>query len=248
MKQRTRISLGGLCEAVVVDSRPDKSVRARIRDNAPHSHYAISRSDIRRELAAFVDVCTQIAISSEVLSVFELFGGSGWHSAFIQEIVRPRKHTSIDIHPDCVASILETCKGNVRAMCVDSYSLIGSTPEVDWVHCDFNNFDSLANANGGELVPYLQDWRLAYSAFNSASRWVTITEVSQYRLRQEGNPLDEGKFLSRSLSGSSRKALRASWCWGPATMHLFDAEYDGPAVCHNVVRELELEVLGVESE
>lgn len=232
---RTRVSLGGVCEAVVVDSRTDRTKRARIRDNAPHSHYAIERDDIARELAAFHEVCVEVGQQPE-WSVFEPFGGSGWHSALINKLVRPSCHEACDISEDCVASIRETVPG-ILAVQHDAFSLPesrGLSEHWTWVHADFNLLTP-ARLRDDPALRSLLLW-----LFRKAELRVTITDTSPYEADSTYNPGTGGQWLAAFTGWHHTR----TWCWGPAAMHMFEPEPSGPyKLIETGIKPMDIKVL-----
>lgn len=232
---RTRISLGGVCEAVVVDNRADRSQRARIRDNAPHAHYAIERDDIKRELAVFHEVCVEVGPQPD-WAVFEPFGGSGWHSALINRLVSPGHHEACDISPDCVESIRATVPG-IRAVQADAFRL----PEVrglgehwSWVHADFNLLTP-ACLRDNALLRLLLLW-----LFRRAEMCVTVTDTSPYDAGDGYNPATGGQWLAAFTGWHHTR----TWCWGPAAMHMFAPEARGPyKLIETNIKPMEVKVL-----
>jgi hypothetical protein len=232
---RTRVQLGDIATATVIDRRPDRTERARIRDNAPHAYYAVEREDIRAELGAFAAVCESIARFVEVpvpsrWTVWEPFGGSGWHTALIQSIVQPHCHVASDINQDCVDSIKASNPGwrtSVRAHREDSLGKLAARSQlgIDWIHADFNlwTLDHLA-----------KDERLRHAfhgMFGTALQLVTFTDTTPYTL--PGGTSDHATMavrdsaeaewfgeLDRWLGALFGWSIHATFKWGPAAMHL----------------------------
>lgn len=210
---RTLVDLGGVAKAIVVDNREDRSTRARIRDNAPHAHYALDREDIRRELSAFQAVCGYIGYQSS-WTVWEPFGGSGWHSAMIRTIVAPAGQVICDISPDCVESIQATCpKAVVRLD--DSFRLLRlrALGNFDWVHADFNLWTLERMAQDTDLR------KAFHGLFASANAMITFTDTTPYTLDGEnpGRWYDELRQWLQAMFGWT---IRATFEWGPAAMHV----------------------------
>lgn len=146
--------------------------RATPRQDAAHTAYAIQRADQRRELGAFRRLISGLTAGS----VLELFGGSGWHSAAIQELVKPETHVVFDLSRDCVASV-QMSLPEVSAHRVDSFAYardkLASRP-FDWVHADFNQFTLLRHLDGKQYTGVLD------GIFASAQKLATITDSAVY--------------------------------------------------------------------
>lgn len=138
----------------------------------PHSDYCLEHKDTSRATAAFRSVCARV---EGARSVLELFGGSGWHSAQIQDLVKPERHRALDIDAYCVESIRMSLP-EVEARVADSYVEAAGLPagEWDWVHADFNRFSFmryLAEGSRGRALREAVD-----GIFRGAGRYVTITD------------------------------------------------------------------------
>lgn len=221
-----KVVLGALCRACVVDTREDTSVRARIRDNAPHPHYALDREDIRIELSAFRMICESIGIKGQ-WTVLELFGGSGWHTALIQAILMPIEHLVIDISNDCAESI-SRAGNNAKVLIADSLNFVTSTREVwDWVHADYNLL-TLEKMSENEALR-----NSALAVFKRARNLVTITTTEPWEIQErhyhDGAPqhnaslalikhFKEAQDWYRAFTGWT---LEEVYCWGPAAMMVF---------------------------
>ncbi len=140
--------------------------------DGPHTSYCIGRVDVHRDLAAFRGLCKTIRKRGGVDRVMELFGGSGWHAASIQELLSPDVHFALDISKDCIRSMEESDLQGVNIVRADSYKFAATTlrkHKFDWVHADFNQF-TLNRANESKYKETL------IGAFKSAERFVTITD------------------------------------------------------------------------
>lgn len=223
--KRTVARLGDIAEVVVIDSRPAGSPRARIRDNAPHSHYALERDDIHVELQAFREVCRDIGVRP-TWTVLEPFGGSGWHAALIQRLVRPEAHVVNDIAEDCVESIKQTlCLGLHRGkvICGDGYELlrqVDATTRPCWVHADYNLWTREKMALDANL-------ETAWDSMWLASDLVTFTDTTPYELAPDDlgprrEPLEE-YFKRMSVWIYNRTfgawTVKKVYAWGPAAMY-----------------------------
>lgn len=237
---RTLISLGGIANAVVVDNRADRSIRARIRDNAPHSHYALERDDIAIELEAFRRVCQRIGKRPD-WSVWEAFGGSGWHTALIQALVKPVTHSACDISSDCCKSILETCP-NVRVAPFDFNKLPGEP--CSWYHADFNlwTFDRLRQDSA---------FRESFKhIFHLAKELVTFTDTTPFSFggcaerSKQRMYIDWVNFVLRpTMSAFFGWSIVATYCWGPAAMHLLARSDSYTADYEAVDEKMEIKVI-----
>lgn len=111
--------------------------------NSPHTSYALERLEIARELTAF----RALIQGRKATSVMELFGGSGWHSAAIQDILAPKVHVVKDIAQSCVDSIklslpeVDVSQGDSYAFARDGFG----GANFDLIHADFNQFTPMRN-------------------------------------------------------------------------------------------------------
>lgn len=218
---RTKLRLGDYgnhVDVVVVDTRDDRSQRARIRDNAPHAHYAIEREDIRAELTAFKAVCEFIG-ERQTWGVYEPFGGSGWHSAFIQKLVKPINHGIRDISVDCVQSIRESLRGSGAGVRVDdSFLTLAEMRDgrcsFDWVHADFNLW-TLERLDEDERL------RNAFNGvFGCARHLITFTDTSYYYITNEPDRQNHEFYMDKWLRAVFGWKIHATFNWGPAAMHV----------------------------
>lgn len=119
----------------------DDAKKATPGANAPHTSYALDRPEIARELAAFRALISLPPLKG-VCSVMEMFGGSGWHSAAIQDILKPKTHDVMDIAPSCVESIklslpeVNVSQGDSYAFARDGFG----GKDHDLIHADFNQY------------------------------------------------------------------------------------------------------------
>ncbi len=239
---RTTISLGGIVNAVVVDNRADRSVRARIRDNAPHSHYALERDDIAIELEAFRQVCLRVG-RHRSWTVWESFGGSGWHTALIQKFVEPMRHAACDISSDCCSSICATCP-SVRAMQIDFNDDPGSP--CDWHHADFNLWTM-------QRLHDDQNFRASFARmFALAKELVTFTDTTPYEFQKHNAGVGPysywvEKVLKPSLGAFFGWDLAATYCWGPAAMHVLSRGTSAPYSFTEVKEPMRLETIDTTS-
>ena len=216
----TRVRLGDIATAHVVDTREDKETRARIRDDAPHAHYALTRPDIATELRAIEAVSRYLAGSIDrPQHVLEPFGGSGWHTAIIQAILGPEQHEAWDISKDCCNSITSAQGSKVRVRCLDSYSALADGIDeerptgYDWVHADFN----LMSPSWIDKQPFRLDALRALPAWSS--RWITVTDTTPYDVGLEWSEA-AARWIGVILE--AKPVLTASW--GEAQMTLFTTD------------------------
>lgn len=217
---RTEVDLGGVARAMVIDRRTDRSQRARISENAPHAHYAVDRDDIKAELGAFVALASGIGVQRD-MTVWEPFGGSGWHAAIIQALIRPKLHVANDISADCIESIRASCPG-ARAFEHDSFKglRLRTFGTFDWVHADFNLWTLKRMADDDHV-------RLAFHGmFASARTLITFTDTTPYHINGgvEGDDclrrLGWYQELRLWLQAMFGWTIESTWEWGPAAMHL----------------------------
>lgn len=214
---KTRIDLGGICEMVVIDSRDDPTKPARIRDNAPHAHYALKRDDIKRELSAFRVVCDYMR-PFDLSSVLEPFGGSGWHSALIQNIIRPARHIAWDRDGDCVESISQSLPNVQTDVCNSMMKLLEqSAKSIDWIHADYNLL-TLELLAGDEKLR-----NSVHACFNVARKYLTLTETTPYSL--DRHVLDWAREAGRWIKALSGWTQLRTVCWGPACMHVLASPF-----------------------
>lgn len=214
-KKFTEVQIGDIGRSIVVDSREDPTERARIRDNAPHAHYAIQRDDIHTELTAFKDVCKCIG-PRPYWDVLEMFGGSGWQSAILAHYVSPSTHTAWDISPDCIESI-QRSQPHIDAIRADSYTFIREERRVyDWIHADYNLLTP-------DLMEVPRVRESVAAVFQSAQECVTMTDTSPYGLDPNAVPELFEQFLGAAELFFGWYAHKTVW-WGPAAMHLFFKE------------------------
>ena len=110
-------------------------------NDGPHTAYAVKRFDVHKDLSAF----RRLISGLEADFVCELFGGSGWHTAAIRDLVKPSSHWVLDIDSDCVRSIRDSLRDEpgMKVFKANSYEFAAdklATAEFDWVHADFNKF------------------------------------------------------------------------------------------------------------
>lgn len=218
MKTVTKVQLGNEGVVYVVDSREDKSIRARIRDNAPHSHYAVDRTDIHKELSAFKKVCRLISPNA-CESVLELFGGSGWHSLLIQRYVTPGQHCVVDIDADCVESIQLSVPSAIVHRTNSIHLLMNQWNDSwDWVHADFNQFTM------GILRSDRKMKTMVANIFRTAKDVVTITDSTPYGLLNESHKNDWYKAFAEHVRLAFGWEHVTTVDWGPSAMHCFASE------------------------
>lgn len=141
--------------------------------------------DTRLVLTVVRKICKMIASSTGVhrARVLEMFGGLGWHSAVIQDELRPRSHLVFELKDDCCESICRSFS-IPRAVTVrqkDSHAYIRNCRRVfDWIHCDFSNF-TWKQADTKQYSGVLEN------VFRCSARYVTITDSAIYGFRWPQN-------------------------------------------------------------
>lgn len=229
----------------VVDSRADPSQRARIRDNAPHSHYALERDDIHMELEAFRRVCEFIGVQKQ-WRVLEPFCGSGWHSALIQKLVQPVGHLANDIAGDCAESTRRTLPGaGVKVVQGDGYEMLSKAwrGKWQWVHADYNLWTLRRMADDPTL-------RAAWlGMFDKATDCVTFTDTTIYTLRQSNNSVYPWySEVSEWIPAMTGWRIQHIFNWGPAAMYLLKPEdkIRGRRDITEITEPMDVTILGVE--
>jgi hypothetical protein len=161
--------------------------------NAPHTSYALQRVEQARELGAFRELIKDL---KGVKSVCELFGGSGWHSAAIQDLIKPKRHVVKDIAPTCVESIQRSLPG-VEVERRDSYQYAreGFDKErFDLVHADFNQYTPLRGVHDKlykDVIPAI---------FKAAKKYAIITDSAIFGVaRFEKNRTAYTKFFGQPV-------------------------------------------------
>lgn len=157
-------------EMVVVSSSEETS---QLKKDPPMS-MSIGRLDVMRTMDAIGALARRVG---RVESVFEAFGGIGWHSRYIQKECRPKTHVVIDLSKDCVRSIrLSKPLRDVRAVQADAFKYKpGRT--FEWVHLDFQGF-TLARWDSGEG----SSRALLDKYVETSSRFVTVTDSAPFGL------------------------------------------------------------------
>lgn len=150
-----------------------------------HSTYCIGRKDVYKDVAAFKRLCKLVTDSKTVL---ELFAGSGWHSAIIQDLLflEEKKHLAWDACPNCVRSVRESLHPSVVVKEADSYETMRVLHEsgaakrfqFDWVHADFNQFTLAREKKDPKYRSVLA------GIFDCAKKYVTITDSALYGIRR----------------------------------------------------------------
>lgn len=209
--------------AVVIDRREDDAPRARIRDNAPHSHYALDRPDIAVELTAFLALCKAIRndIPTAAERVLELFGGSGWHTSLIQRNCGPDYHEVWDISQDCIDSIraaawpvtLSRCDSLARIRLKHGHPMAVKNRHT-WVHADYNILTMKDMRTDEGLRESFK------SLFQVASDLVTFTETEMYN-REAPLFVNHCETIEDAVGAATGWHHMSSVGWGPGTMHAF---------------------------
>jgi len=197
-----------------VKDTSDSEHRPSIGNDAPHAHWCMKRTDAFVELEAFKRVCQRVG---KVKSVFEMFGGSGWHSNLIQKYCEPQRHMAVDINEDCVESIHMSLP-LVDAIRADSYAFLKATnQEFTWIHADFNCFTfNKAEAVGKDGERYRRALR---HIFKKSERFATITDSAIFGLKRfEKNRQSYGIKDWREYYGNAAGAFAEKW--GYAVKHI----------------------------
>ena len=186
-------------------------------DNSPHTSYALGRTDIARELTAFRWIIDGLKADS----VCELFGGSGWHAASIQELIKPTIHAVKDIDASCIESIRKSLP-EVFVEQVDSYeyartvlgaplrgnvphegSAVGIPVTFDLVHADFNQYTIMRGAREKLYKGVLE------RIFKASRKYTLVTDSAVYGVRRfPKNRNAYSAFFQSELSAKSQGRLR----------------------------------------
>lgn len=225
--KRVKVQLGDdkQAVAVVIDTRDEDAPRARIRDNAPHSHYALDRDDIAVELQAFLALCKAIRsdIPAAAERVLELFGGSGWHTALIQRNCGPDYHEVWDVSQDCIDSIraaawpVTVSRGDsLKRIALKHGHPLAVKSRYTWVHADYNMMTMQMLRDDAEL-------RASFRAlFQVASDLVTFTETEMFASDKHQAMFEPHcKTVLQGVEAATGWHHMTSVGWGPACMHAF---------------------------
>ncbi len=178
---------------MLTDAAPKASPGA----NAPHTSYALDRPEIARELAAFRGLIS----GRKAESVMEMFGGSGWHSAAIQDILAPRVHQVMDIAPSCVESIrlsfpepgFSVSQGDSYAFARDGFG----GKDFDLIHADFNQYTPMRGVQDKLYKGVLKQ-------IFDHSIWSIVTDSAVYGVaRFDRNRDAYAKFFSKKIDNVS---------------------------------------------
>lgn len=182
----------------------DDAKKATPGANAPHTSYALERPEIARELGAF----RELIKGRKAETVMEMFGGSGWHSAAIQDLLTPHRHHIMDIAPSCVESIKLSFPpggemGGERRLSVeqgDSYAHAREGfggKDYDLIHADFNQFTPM-RAVKEKLYKGVLDSIFKHSA------WSIVTDSAVYGVsRFDRNREAYAKFFGKNIHNVS---------------------------------------------
>ncbi len=181
----------------------DDAKKATPGANAPHTSYALDRPEIARELAAFRALIALPPLKG-VSTVMEMFGGSGWHSAAIQDILAPHRHEIMDIAPSCVESIKLSFPpggevGSERRLSVtqgDSYAFARDGfggKDFDLIHADFNQYTPMRGVK--EKL-----YKGVLNQIFEHSTWSIVTDSAVYGVsRFERNREAYGRFFDTKI-------------------------------------------------
>jgi hypothetical protein len=195
MSQR-KVSVCGRVMTMLTDDAAVASPGA----NAPHTSYALDRPEIARELSAFRELIATPAIRQSE-SVMEMFGGSGWHAASIQDIVAPRRHLIKDIAPSCVESIalsfpeagVEVSQGDSFAFARDGFG----GEDFDLIHADFNQYTPMRGEQDKLYKGVLEQ-------IFKRSKLAIVTDSAVYGVsRFERNREAYARFFDRNITNVS---------------------------------------------
>lgn len=188
--------------------RQDSEDAGKPSDDGPHTAYAVKRHDVHKDLAAF----RRLAENIKADHVCELFGGSGWHSAAIQDLVHPSSHWVLEIDNDCINSIRDSLPdvNGLKVFKTDSYAFAAdklAAAEFDWVHADFNKFTLMRG-----LKNKLYSKSLAGIFGSKARKVVTITDSSLYGFKFPKNLEAYTKAFGYEVRGQdSYYAMASRW-------------------------------------
>lgn len=184
----------------VVSPPPKKGVV-----DVPHTAYAAADNRRIRQSAYDLSAFRTLIKGIQARTVLELYSGAGWHSAAIQDIVRPRKHIALDYSADCVKSVDLSLK-DVDAIRADSYAVmrraVAKPRRVDWIHADFPQFSPCRAVSQPKYKGVLE------GIFVSAQKYVTITDSAYFGVirfpqnmaaytRLFGAEVDKGNYLEQ---------------------------------------------------
>ncbi len=172
----------------------DDAKKATPGANAPHTSYALDRPEIARELAAFRALISLPPLKG-VCSVMEMFGGSGWHSAAIQDILKPKTHDVMDIAPSCVESIklslpeVSVSQGDSYAFARDGFG----GKDHDLIHADFNQYTPMRGVKE-KLYKGVLEQIFEHSTYS------IVTDSAVYGVsRFERNRESYGRFFGKRI-------------------------------------------------
>lgn len=220
----------------------------------PYHSYCLNRKDVRLDLAAFKSIAEKLT-PHKPRRVLELFGGSGWHSSVIANVVGPEYHEALDLSSDCVETIKRSVP-TVEAFVFNSYAYASAldADSFDWIHADFNQYTLhralTSETYGGALR----------GIFRGASRFVTITDSAYYGiLRFENNRRGYARALGmdsadwrdyyRAASEHYNKkygfAISEVVTWsGMASMYLLERGGQGEFQIRNASKPVAMETIG----
>ncbi len=177
MSKIKKIKIDGHKMCLVTESEEKKK---RIKDSASHCGYCLNRSDINFCTGAGKEMCLELK-NDKIKTVLEPFGGSGWHTLFIQKIIKPKLHLVLDISQGCVDSIEKSLKGPV-VLKKDSFKFVNKLKKhhkfnkFDFIHADFNNYTF------NKYLKLKSYRKMINSIFQISQDAVTLTDSAIYGL------------------------------------------------------------------
>lgn len=213
-----------------------------LKDDPPFSASGYQRLDVSRTMTAIGELAKRVG---PVDSVYECFGGVGWHSRYIRQHCSPRIHFATDISKDCIDSI--RASEPLRGM----YSRVQDAWEMDpkrkfdWVHVDAQSFTLSRLANNSSVFGGRKWGPLLQRAFEASKRYVSVTDsapfgvirfaknresyAKQFGMDQD-NWLDYWRVLREYFKETyGVTAVYVVWWAGQAGCVLFDKEADDDA-------------------
>ena len=171
--------------------------------DSPHALYCLKRADVHKDLAAFRRIAEDIAELGKVgvhgraarrraRTVLEMFGGSGWHSAVIADVVKPKKHRILENSLECLDSLRRSLP-EADIVHADSFEAARGRfgkSSYDWIHADFNQFTLKRALDDPAYKGVLS------GIFTQAELYVTITDSAVFGVKRfAGNREAYAKLL-----------------------------------------------------
>lgn len=167
-----------------VAGRPMVVVNNQEGQQVAFSSRCLVKSEACHGIVVIEDVCRRL---KGVRTVLEMFGGGGWHTAVIQDLVRPKKHTVLEREADCCASIYSSPATNaatwpLRLKQTDSHDFIRRCEDVyDWIDCDFYRYSWHRQETTKEFRGVVDN------IFRCARKYVSITDSAIFGFRWPKN-------------------------------------------------------------